>query len=190
MRSLTLAWACRVLFLFTMAHSAASTAAAPPALASVNGQWKKSSTSEQEAQRARVIQDATADFNVYIRGIARGRLEKRTTAPEFLSVDVDEHHISLRYAGGHWKIPLNGKAQNMALSDGTGTVSAVVDRGSVVIVAVGENGRRTTTYTPSTDGRTMLWTVSITSERLSKPVMASATFRRLKREQGRESATK
>ncbi len=174
---------CRLLLLValpsTLWLSAAAVGGEPPTLPALSGHWKKSVSPQQDARRTKSIEDATADLNFIVRGIAQGRLEKRSTASDELHIQVARGQLSIRAKGKHWELPLNGKPQRVANGDEEGTVGATVDRGKAVIIANGENGRRTTTFTPSDDGKTLLWTVTIVSERLSKPIEASVTYRRV-----------
>jgi hypothetical protein len=157
-----------------------STASAESPRTAFTGGWLHSGQDKdkEEKQRLKAIQQMTSKMSVFMRGIARKRLAKRTAPPRELRLSVDGDRFELS-ASGH-KIALRLGAKPVAFErDGKrGKLSARRDGARIVVVASSDKGKRATTYALSADGRRLTVSVVMSGKRLPKPLAYRSTYRR------------
>ncbi|MGF1469461.1 MAG: hypothetical protein ACFCGT_25350 [Sandaracinaceae bacterium] len=139
----------------------------------LDGTWQYAGDEAERAGRLRSIERATAGLNRFAQGRVRGRLQERTEPRPFrLTVRGDEMELSSE--GRTVRLQIGGPAVTVE----GGRVEARRQGGNLVVVSRGENGTQTTFYQLWDEGRRLTLRVSLSSGRLSAPVIYSATYRR------------
>ncbi|MEM6730444.1 MAG: hypothetical protein AAF658_02745, partial [Myxococcota bacterium] len=77
-------------------------------------------------------------------------------------------------AGRTVTLPLDGSVQRIENEGKTGKMSATRSGAAVVVVAQGDNGRRTTTYRRK--GDQLVLSIEMRSNKLSSPIALSASY--------------
>lgn len=126
------------------------------------------------------VDEATADMNVLIRGIARKRLLDANAVIEQFAFALDGDPLVASYAGGRIiAAPRSGK--RIPWTDQYGEriqVSHDYANGKLVQKMVGSKGRRTNIYRFSDDEQTMRMSVEIVADQLPAPVRYRLKYRR------------
>jgi hypothetical protein len=151
---------------------------APPGRDTFAGSWVHAGDSKEAEQRRQAIEAGTKDMAPFIRGTARERLDKQTTPPPELRLEVegdrfdisrDSNTVSLRFGAKPITMDRNGKQ---------GKVSVRFVDEQIVVVSEGENGKRVTKYALSRDRKRLTMSVRMTGERLAGPLVFQSTYRR------------
>ena len=144
--------------------------------APVAGSWTIAVTADEERQRRESINQATKKLRSMQRTMARQMLEKRTTPPEAIRIQVDAPIVIIGSGDRALELELGGAPITVSGDDGTAKVRAKID-GDVLIVAVdGTRGGRLTSY--RADGDRLSVVVSMSGSRLDGVVRYATTYTR------------
>jgi hypothetical protein len=168
-----LAWVVVVLALLMLA---AGDAVAAETLPSVTGSWKLATSTDQESQRLEAIDNATKDLRRMQRGRARDLLEKRTSPPQSLEIEIEGSMVTIGSGEREIELELGGTPIEVAGDQGKAQMSATMEGDRLIVVADGGKGGRTTTY--SADGDRLSVEVTMTGAMLAAPLTYVATYAR------------
>jgi hypothetical protein len=143
----------------------------------LGGSWRSAETSEQKEERLDAIEEATRSVPRFGRGKARGRLEKRTTPPESIVIDLDASKVWIGSGERGLTLELGAEPIEVRGDDGKAQVSATMEGERLVVTARGGKGGRVTTY--SADGHRMTVAVTMTGSRLAGPLRYTTTYSRV-----------
>lgn len=126
------------------------------------------------------IERATDGLVFFIRPIANSRLRDANPVSAALTIRFPPGQIeALAFANRVWRSPESGAAVRSAGVQGDPVnLTSRWENGHLVQVISNGEGARRNDYVLSADGRTLVWRVTISSERLPRPVRYELTYRR------------
>lgn len=149
--------------------------AAPP----IDGTFEPSiSQTEIDARLSTAIEDAAAQFNWAIRGIARSKIEDQANACHTLKLFSNATHSGVKCDADSAIIRMNDNSEP-AFTSGSRTVDSEIhtSAGLLRIDWITDGGHRKTTYTFHDDDRFDL-TVAVSSDRMTTPMTFTVPYRR------------
>lgn len=145
---------------------------------SLQGTYTVDSAASEDVDKA--IERAIARMNVVKRPIARGRL-KKTNQP-YQQVVIEQTSSEVTTTIDNRKpitTPLTGTPIQWTREDGeTFDVSTQWDNGTLKQTFKAEDGQRVNSFTLSPDGSVLTLDVTVTSSKLSRPLLYKLVFRK------------
>ncbi len=141
------------------------------------GTWVNAENVEEEEKRQRAIKKLTNDMPGIMRRIAKKRLDERTTPPKEIGIKVVEDRVEFMLDNNTISLQFGAKPITVKRNGNQGKVSARFDDGKIVVTSVGNNGKRTTTYTLSEDMETLTRSLHMKGDRLPRALVCQATYR-------------
>lgn len=146
-------------------------------VADASGEWRLTE-SDAEGTIDREIAEVTEQMNVFIRGIARSRIDGALNADRSIRIDVADDHVLL--AMGEWgpvRLPLDGRVVRTEATDGTPLrVRAQIAHGLLTIVQEADEGDRVCYF--RIDGDELTLATRVRSERLPSDIVYHLRYRR------------
>lgn len=152
----------------------ASSAAA--SLVSLSGSWRRQEDSRQRASRHRAIDQATETLGWLKRNAAREKLRALTAANDELRISDAGGSVMLETAERKMSVVVDGAPAEFSSPKMSGTVRAVRNEGKLTVEVASPSGKRTTTYLPSKDGKTMTLDIAMSGARLATPIRYQTTY--------------
>jgi len=133
---------------------------------------------EQDARKAAIDRSIDTLFFA-LRGIARSRLSAGTTIEPWVAFAFDPGHIRVRVPSSPEAIARDDGTPVDYVNDGERTrLTERLADGKLTQLFIAGEGRRLNEYGLSPDGTTLTLKVTITSPKLSAPVLYTLTYRR------------
>lgn len=186
--STTIGLACWLTIATTgLAEKPAAYAAAPPrgatsaptTLVSLSGAWRRQEDARQRDSRHRAIDQATEGLGWLNRNAAREKLRTLTAANDELRISDAGGLVTLETAEHQMTVAIDGAPAKLNSPKMSGTVRAVQSEGNLTVEVASQSGKRTTTYLPSKDGKTMTLDVEMSGARLPTPIRYQTTYIRM-----------
>lgn len=137
-------------------------------------------TSSEQAARRKAIDDGVHTLFFAIRGIARSRLSAATPIDPWVAFSFDAGNISVRVPTATTVSPANGAAVPYVSKGDRTKLSQRLFNGKLTQVFEAEQGRRVNEWMLSPDARTLSLRVTVSSVKLSRPVIYTLTYARAK----------
>jgi hypothetical protein len=144
----------------------------------VSGAWVHAGSEVEASDRRAAIEAATEELPSFIRERARTRIGTRTAPVARLSMVVDGDRVEFTAQGRSVVVIVGGPPVRLSGDNGREEVRASRHDGHLRLSMTGEGGSRTTIYRLSEDGQRLVLHVSMTADRLSRPIEYRATYRR------------
>jgi len=125
------------------------------------------------------VERSAAEFNFFIRGIARSRLTKANPVPQKVRIAYTDNDVSVQLdAAPPVVAPRDGRKVTWTRDDGAKfDLTARTENGALSQSFKGEDGARTNLYKLRPDGK-LAMEVTLTSPRLDKPLTYTLVFTR------------
>jgi len=134
---------------------------------------------EQEARQA-AIDRAVEGMSVFIRSTARSRISATTQILESYVFSFEVGKIRVRAQGRPEMISGDkGEPADYVYNGRRSTLTQVRDGDQITQVFVSDDGRRENEFTLSPDGQVMMLKVTLTSPRLSVPVVYRLSYKKV-----------
>lgn len=160
---------------------AASAHADDAGLAKYAGSYKYDGTKEEaEKVVSKAIDDALSQLNMVMRMMVKKAIEMRPGQKfiDTILIETPSGQIGLKM-GEHEKVVLKiNKPKTMERDGKSGKVTHKWSGGKITQVLEGDNGKVTNVLTLAKDGKTLHRDVTITSERLKKPIKYRLDYKR------------
>jgi len=140
------------------------------------GGWHAAETADERKQRLEAIDEVTDDLGRLKRGKARSRLADRTSPPPSLVIEMKGPRVTIVTGDDRLELELGGSPIEVSESDAKAQVSARMECERLIVVALSDNGERTTTYRADEDGLSM--EVVLTSASIAGPLRYTTTYAR------------
>jgi hypothetical protein len=126
------------------------------------------------------VERATYGMVFFVRPIANSRIRDANPVPGAVTIRFPPGQIEvLAVANRAWRSPANGApAPSLGVHGDAVTLTSRWENGHLVQVISNGQGARRNDYVLSADGRTLTLRVTITSDRLPRPVRYELTYRR------------
>lgn len=158
-----------------------ATAAEAQPLEGFDGTWVYAGGQKQRARVEKAIEALVGEMNPLYRLIARRRLKAAAKVPQrFEFKTLSEGRLSVRVDSGPARITkLDGTPIHFDNDEGQKIRLHRVVRGSTLVTVGGRgDAAQQNTYRLDSGGRTMNLTITITSDRLPRPLRYQLTYRR------------
>jgi hypothetical protein len=136
------------------------------------------SSGEQAARRAAIDRGIDTLFFA-IRGIARSRLSEGTKIEPWVAFSFDADKIRMRDPSGQAVSPANGAPVEHASGGDRSKLSQRLSVGKITQVFVGDGGQRMNEWVLSPESGTLSLKVTVSSPKLSRPVVYTLTYERV-----------
>lgn len=170
------------------AEGGSDASASTPATAKVELEqsFRYASGDKGRAAVEQAVDEAIADMNVLLRGIARSRLLEVNEIISNLEFSLDGDPLRASYIGGRiLESPASGATVHWVNQFGdTVNLSQRWSDNKLVQRIFDKNGSRTNVYRFSEDGQSMTMSVTIKADRLPKPIHYRLTYRLTHPKQG------
>lgn len=144
-----------------------------------SGTFKFAGSTNEEAARRAAIDKGIETLFFAIKGIARSRLTSGTKIDPWVAFTLDGTRIRVRTPSGTEAVSREDGVATDYVSDGERTkLSQWIHEGKVMQAFVADEGRRLNEWTLSPDGTTLSVKVTVSSAKLSHPVVYTLTYRR------------
>lgn len=151
--------------------SMAARAEAPAGLEKFAGAFKYAGTRDQGmAIVEKAFDEALSDLNMVMRLMAKKAMAQRFA--EHVAIEIAEEKVGIKI-GDNEKVTVElGKTENVKSSDGksSGKATHKFEAGKLTESLTGETGTITNVFSLSADGKSLTREVTVTGERLKKPV--------------------
>jgi hypothetical protein len=137
------------------------------------------SSSEQAARRAAIDRGIDTLFFM-IRGIARSRLSEGTKIEPWVAFSFDAETIRVRDPSGDDVSPASGAPVEQVSGGDRAKLSQRIAAGTVTQTFVADAGQRRNEWTLSPDSNRLLLKVTVSSPKLSRPVIYTLTYERVR----------
>jgi hypothetical protein len=135
------------------------------------------SSSEEAARRAAIDRGIDSLFFA-IRGIARSRLSAGTKIDPWVAFSFEADKIRVRAPSSDAISPANGTAVDYGNGDDKSKLSQRISTGRIVQAFIAGEGRRVNEWVLSPDARTLSLKVTVSSPKLTRPVIYTLTYER------------
>ncbi|MDB5216260.1 MAG: hypothetical protein JWO86_4187 [Myxococcaceae bacterium] len=153
-------------------------AAVPDERARFSASFRFMGSHEEEAARLAAIDRGIDSLFFMIRGIARSRLSDGTKIDPWVNFSFDAEKIRVRVPTSSHVSPLNGAPIEVGSGDDRSKLIQRLAKGKVTQVFIAGEGRRMNEWALSPDARTLLLTVTVSSPKLTRPVVYKLTYTR------------
>lgn len=162
------------------AEGEAVTAASPPdERARFAGTYTYAGSAAEEAGRRAAIDRGIASLFFAIRGIARSRLSGGTKIEPWVSFGFDAGMIRVRVPSSpQASSPEQGPDVDYGNGDDKAKLSQRIGAGKVIQRFVASEGQRMNEWVRSPDGKTLTLKATISSPKLTAPVVYTLTYKR------------
>ena len=140
--------------------------------------FRYAGTEEERAARRAAIDRGIDSLFFAIRGIARSRLSEGTKIDPWVAFSIDAQTIRVQAPSSDAMSPSSGAlVQWGSASDGT-KLSQRLEGGKITQMFLAGEGRRVNEWTLSPDASTLSLKVTVSSSKLSHPVVYTLTYTR------------
>ncbi len=140
--------------------------------------FRYAGTSEERAARRAAIDRGIDSLFFAIRGIARSRLSEGTKIDPWVAFSIDAQTIRVQAPSADAMSPSSGALVPWgSASDGT-KLSQRLEGGKITQMFIAGEGRRVNEWTLSPDASTLSLKVTVSSSKLSHPVVYTLTYER------------
>ena len=154
-------------------------AAVPDDRARFSASFRFVGSSREEAARRAAIDRGIDSLFFAIRGIARSRLSDATKIEPWVAFSFDAEKIRVRLPSVTHVSPANGAPVDYVSGSDHTKLRQRLEAGRVTQVFVAGEGSRTNAWVLSSDARTLELTVTVSSPRLTRPVVYTLTYTRV-----------
>jgi hypothetical protein len=143
------------------------------------GTYRSAVTANEESARNAAIEKAVGGMSVFIRSAARSRISATTQILAGYSISFESGKIVVRPQGRPEMISGDqGEPADYVYNGKRSKLTQKFVDGRVVQVFVSEDGTRQNEFTLSKDGQTLALKATLTSPRLSTPVVYELSYKR------------
>jgi len=157
---------------------AATGTAAPDERARFSASFRFTGSSSEEAARRAAIDRGIDSLFFMIRGIARSRLTDGTKIDPWVAFSFDAEKIRVRVPSATHVSPANGAAVDYVSGSDRTKLSQRIEAGKITQLFIAGEGRRMNEWVLSPDARTLALTVTVSSPKLTRPVIYKLTYAR------------
>ena len=112
----------------------------------LSGHWQAAETVDEKEKRLRTIDELTGKMSGFQKGMARSRLEERTSPPQNLIIEIDGEDVTIDTGNGRVTLELGGSIVNISGSQGESQVRAMRQGPELIVMSRSDKGKRRTTY--------------------------------------------
>ncbi|MCF8131329.1 MAG: hypothetical protein K9N10_22700 [Deltaproteobacteria bacterium] len=112
----------------------------------LSGHWQAAETVDEKEKRLRTIDELTGKMSGFQKGMARSRLEERTSPPQNLIIEIDGEDVTIDTGNGRVTLELGGSIVNISGSQGEAQVRAMRQGPELIVMTRSAKGKRRTTY--------------------------------------------
>jgi hypothetical protein len=162
----------------TAAKSSASVASGDQR-ARFAGTYRYAGGAQEDDARKAAIDHGVESLSVFTRSTARSRVQATTQIPGSYAFSFEPGKIIVRPEGRPDVISGDkGESADYVYNGKKSTVSQVIAGDRITQVFVSDDGKRQNEFTLSQDGQVLTLKVTVTSARLSNPVVYSLTYKK------------
>jgi hypothetical protein len=103
-------------------------------------------SADEKKERRRIIEELTGQLSGFQKGMARSRLEERTSPPQNLIIEIDGEEVTIDSGNGKVTLEFGGSIVNISGSQGEAKVRAMRQGHELIVMARSAKGKRRTTY--------------------------------------------
>ena len=142
----------------------------------LSGKWVVKESEGERKTRVQQIDRVTNSLSVFVRGKAKKRLRTATTPSRNVEIINHGDQVRLRTSQGQVTAKTDGSTTRVKTAQGEGDISARWDKDKLIVNMRASNGKRTTVYQPSKDGRSMTVHVQLENQSLPEPMRYRVTY--------------
>ena len=146
--------------------------------AAFTGAWTYSRDAHEKSMRCESIDQATNDISRLIRARMRQGLQDKTEPVAEIILNDRVDRVTVTGRNRDVTFTTDGSPNRVQTEHGIATIRAKRKDGKLVVTSEAPNGTQTTEYRLSEDGTELVLEVSISSDKLPKPVRFRTTYRR------------
>lgn len=147
-------------------------------LSKLSGQWRFAGGSQQRSSVEQAIEEVVDDMNVFVRGIARSRLEDANRVPPEIAITPDGENLTVQIGEEVYTGPISGETVRVRNPEGGISRMRYKFRdGSLYQIFRADDGDRINVFTPRDDGDGVSMWVTMRSDRLPKDVKYRLSYR-------------
>ena len=140
-------------------------------LSRLSGQWQFAGGHYQRSSVEQAIDDVVDEMNVFVRGIARSRLEDANRVPPEIVIEPNGENLTVQIGEETYTGPISGETVRVRNPEGGISRMRYKFRdGSLYQIFRAEDGDRINVFTPREDGQGVSMWVTMRSDRLPKDV--------------------
>jgi hypothetical protein len=140
--------------------------------------FRYAGSSSEEAARRTAIDRGVDSFFFAIRGIAKSRLSNGTKIDPWVTFSFDADKLRVRVPSTTTVSPANGTPVDYVSGRDHTKLSQRLTTGKITQLFVADQGRRLNEWVLSPDARTLSLTVTVSSPKLTRPVVYTLTYER------------
>jgi hypothetical protein len=142
------------------------------------GVWTYSRDADEKTMRYEAIDQATNDVNKLIRARMRQGLQDKTEPAAEIRLNDRGDRVTVTGRNRDVTFTTDWAPNRVQTEHGIATIRAKRKDGKLIVTSEAPNGTQTTEYRLSEDGTQLVLEVSISSDKLPKPVRFRTTYRR------------
>jgi hypothetical protein len=156
----------------------AAAAAAPDERARFTASFRFAGSNREKDERRAAIDRGIDSLFFMIRGIARSRLSDGTKIDPWVAFSFDADKIRVRVPSSTHVSPANGAPVDYVSGSDRTKLSQRLEAGKITQLFVAGEGRRMNEWVLSPDASTLALTVTVSSPKLTRPVIYKLTYAR------------
>jgi hypothetical protein len=179
-----LTWSISGVALDGRAQTSAAKSSAPSMAASDQrtqfaGTYRYAGGAQEDEARKAAIDHAVESMSAFTRSTARNRIQATTQIPGFYAFSFDPGKIKILPESRPQMISSDkGESADYIYNGKTSKLTQVIAGDRITQVFVSDDGRRQNEFTFSQDGKTLTLKVTVSSARLSTPVVYTLTYKK------------
>ena len=168
-----------------MGQGNAPAKSSPPAMSAnqvmrIAGTYRYVGTAAEQEARQAAIDHAVEKMSAFIRSTARSRISATTQILESYSFSSEAGKIRVRAQGRPEMVSGDkGEPADYVYNGKRSTLTQVRDGDRITQVFLSDDGRRENEFTLSPDGQVVMLKVTLTSQRLSVPVVYRLSYKKV-----------
>jgi hypothetical protein len=156
-----------------------ASATSPDQRARFTGTYRYAGGAQEDEARKAAIDHAVESMSPFTRSIARNRISATTQIPGFYKFSFDPGKIKvLPEARPEMISGDKGEPADYVYNGKKSTLTQVLAGDRITQVFVSDDGKRENEFTLAKDGQSLTLKVTVTSSRLSNPVVYSLSYKR------------
>ena len=143
----------------------------------LRGKFTHGEAAAENAVRQKAVEQAVSEVVPETRALARKMLEAKTRIAAWVEITPDSHNVTVHMEGREAEVcPLLGARKGKDPQGRAAEFSARWDGRSLVQTITNDEGKRTNTFAPQSDG-SLLLSVEISSSKFKTPIRYKLTYR-------------